>query len=60
MQNAFDGLINRLDTAEKRIWAPACYQQNSQTRKQENKDWKKKQKTKYPRIWDIYKGIIYT
>ena len=44
MQNAFDGLINRLDTAEKRIWAPACYQQNSQTRKQENKDRKKNKK----------------
>ena len=44
MQDAFDGLVSRLDTADKRIWAQACYQQNSQTRKQENKDWKKKKK----------------
>ena len=59
MQNAFDGLVSRLDTAEKSIWAPACHQQNSQTRKQEKKDWKKKT-PEYPRIWDIYKRMIYT
>ena len=65
MQDAFDGLVSRLDTADKRIWAQACYQQNSQTRKQENKDWKKKKKSHniqgygtFTRVWYTHNGNI--
>ena len=59
MKNAFNGLTNRLDTAEERIFKLKDISRKSSKSKSKDNTEKKKQKRKYKNCRTATKSVIY-